>query len=90
MARIKQKIAGFFRSIWRVLVRVYLWIYYKLFPRYSLTVSYNKTWGDEDDRDFVVKRFMIKKDKHLKFVNDDGDIVEISGSDGLNYRIEQL
>ena len=33
---------------------------------------------------------MIKKDKHLKFVNDDGDIVEISGSDGLNYRIEQL
>jgi hypothetical protein len=90
MAGIKQKIAGFFKFIWSVLVRVYMWIYYKLFPRYSLVVSYNQVWGDSDDRDYIVKRFITKKEKFIKFVNDEGDIVEISGSDGLNYRIEQL
>tara|TARA_Y100001951_G_scaffold70582_1_gene57384 strand:- start:1010 stop:1282 length:273 start_codon:yes stop_codon:yes gene_type:complete len=90
MDRIKAKVGGFFKAIWSLIKRVYLWIYYKLFPRYSLVVSYNQIWGDEDDREFVVKRFITKKEKYLKFVNDDGDMVEISGSDGLNYRIEQL
>ena len=90
MDRIKAKVGGFFKGIWSLIKRVYNWIYYKLFPRYSLVVSYNQVWGDEDDREFVVKRFITKKEKYLKFVNDDGDMVEISGSDGLNYRIEQL
>jgi hypothetical protein len=53
-------------------------------------VSYNQIWGDADDRDYIVKKFITKKEKFIKFVNDDGDVVEISGSDGLNYRIEQL
>jgi hypothetical protein len=84
------RIKGFFKAVWRILVKIYEWIYYKLFPRYSVVVSYNQIWGDADDREYIVKKFLVKKEKQLKFVNDDGDVIEISGSDGLNYRIEQL
>jgi len=60
------------------------------FPRYNLVVSYNLTWGDNDDREFIVKKFYSKKPKYLKFKTHEGDIVEITGAEGLNYRIEQL
>ena len=58
--------------------------------RWKLTVSYNSTYGDADDQTFVVKKFYDKKDKYLKFMTVDKEIVEIRGAEGLNYRIEQL
>ena len=78
------------KPIWKFLVWAYTYIKYKMFPRYSLVVSYNQTWGDADDREFIVKTFHKKQDKFLKFTADDGELVEIRGADGLNYRIEQL
>ena len=60
------------------------------FPRYTLTVSYNDTWGDKDDQEFIVKKFYTKKPNYLKFRTHEGDLVEVRGADGLNYRIEQL
>ena len=68
----------------------WLWFISKLFPRYNLIVSYNDTWGDQDDQTFVVKKFYNKNPKFLKFRTHEGDLVEISGADGLNYRIEEL
>ncbi len=68
----------------------WLWIISKLFPRYTLKVSYNSTWGDQDDQEFIVKKFLKRQEKYLKFVTHEGDLVEIRGADGLNYRIEQL
>ena len=38
----------------------------------------------------TVKKFIKKQDKYLKFITDDGELVEIRGTDGLNYRIQQL
>lgn len=70
--------------------KVYLWIKYALFPRYKLTVSYNAVFGDADDKDYIVKKFHKKQDKFLKFVTDEGELVEIRGAEGLNYRIEEL
>ena len=61
-----------------------------IFPRYTLTVSYNDTWGDKDDQEFIVKKFYTKKPNYLKFRTHEGDLVEVRGADGLNYRIEQL
>ena len=61
-----------------------------IFPRYTLTVSYNDTWGDKDDQEFIVKKFYTKKPNYLKFRPHEGDLVEVRGADGLNYRIEQL
>ena len=58
--------------------------------RYKLTVSYNHTWGDADDATYIVRKFFKKQDKYLKFQNENKEIVEIRGAEGLNYRIEQL
>jgi hypothetical protein len=68
----------------------WLWFISKFCPRYELTVSYNQTWGDTDDRAFTVKKFYKRTDKYLKFKTHEGDMVEIRGAQGLNYRIEEL
>ena len=72
------------------IVDAYYSIYYYIFPRYKLLVSYNQTWGDADDQEFIVKKFHKKQEKFLQFTTDDGELVEIRGADGLNYRIVQL
>ena len=72
------------------IVDAYYSIYYYIFPRYKLLVSYNQTWGDADDQEFIVKKFHKKQEKFIQFTTDDGELVEIRGADGLNYRIEQL
>jgi hypothetical protein len=66
------------------------WIWYELFPRYILHVSYDETWGNADDKSFEVKKFIVKKKDFLKFKTIEGDVVEIRGSKGLNYRIEEV
>ena len=68
----------------------WLKIKYYFSPRYKLTVSYNSTYGDADDATYIVRKFIKKQEKYLKFQNDDKEIVEIRGAEGLNYRIEQL
>ncbi len=85
-----QKISKFLLPIWEALVWVYEWLKYKLFPRWQLSVSYNSTWGDADDKQYIVQKFIKKQPNFIKFVNDDGDTIEIRGAEGLNYRIEQL
>ena len=57
---------------------------------YRLTVSYNAIYGDSDDTVFTVKKFYYKQDKYLKFKTSEGEIVEIRGAEGLNYKIEEL
>jgi hypothetical protein len=37
-----------------------------------------------------VKKFYKKQPKFLKFKTHEGDLVEITGAEGLNYRIEEL
>lgn len=58
--------------------------------RYKLTVSYNNTYGDADDTTYIVRKFIKKQDKYLKFQNEDKEIVEIRGAEGLNYKIEEI
>jgi len=61
-----------------------------IFPRYTLTVSYNDTWGDKDDQSFVVKKFYVKKEKHLKFRDENNRLIEYRSASGLNYIIEDI
>ena len=77
-------------EMWKKLKEMWLAIVSFFFPRYKVIVSYNKTWGDLDDREFVAKKFYKKQPKFLKYKTHDGDIVEIRGAEGLNYRIEEL
>ena len=79
MERLKNKLKAF-----------WLWLVSKFFPRYTLKVSYNDTWGDSDDQEYIVKKFYKKTPKFLKFKTHEGDLVEISGAEGLNWRVEEL
>ncbi len=76
MARLKKKLKAF-----------WLWLVSWIKPRWDLTVSYNREWGDLDDKKYVVKKFLIKKDNHLKFKTHENDVVEVRSPAGLNYRI---
>lgn len=66
------------------------WIKSLFETRYKLVVSYNSTYGDGDDQEFIVVKFYSKKDKYLSFKTIDGEVVEIRGAEGLNYRIQEL
>ena len=79
MAQLKKKIKS-----------LVLWVVAWFSPRWDLEVSYNKEWGDSDDRVYTVKKFIIKKPNHLKFITHDKDIVEVSSPSGLNYRITSI
>ena len=72
------------------LKKIWLKIISFFFPRWKLIVSYNQTWGDSDDREFVVKKFYKKQPNFLKFKTHEGEVVEIRGAEGLNYRIEGI
>ena len=56
--------------------------------RYLITVSFNNVYGDSDDRQFIAKKIIEKKDKHLKFRDEDGKVIEYRSSGGLNFIIE--
>ena len=57
---------------------------------YEVKVSYIHTGGDNDDQTFIARHFYKKQPKFLKFKTQEGDIIEIRGAEGLNYKITQL
>ena len=58
--------------------------------RYKVTVSFNKEYGDSDDRTFITKKILVQKEKHLKFRDEDDCIIEYRSAGGLNYIIEEI
>ena len=69
---------------------IWNWIVSLFRTRYRLIVSYNSTYGDADDQEFIVRKFYTKKEKYLKFKTDDKEVVEIRGAEGLNYKIQEM
>jgi hypothetical protein len=45
-------------------------------------------YGDSDDRTFIAKKIIVQKEKHLKFRDEDGKVIEYRSSGGLNFIIE--
>ena len=87
---ILKKISSKLKGLLAKLVKFYYWFIDWFIIYHELTVSYNSTYGDEDDQTFVVRKFYKKQPKFLKFKTREGDIVEIRGAEGLNYRISEL
>ena len=58
--------------------------------RYKITVSFNKEYGDSDDKVYVSKKIITKKEKHLKFKDEDNNLIEYRSASGLNYIIEDM
>ena len=72
------------------LKRLWKWIKSLFQTRYRVTASFNKEWGDADDRSYITKKILVQKEKHLKFRDEHGKIVEYRSSAGLNYIIEDV
>tara|TARA_B100001057_G_scaffold442383_1_gene477708 strand:- start:353 stop:598 length:246 start_codon:yes stop_codon:yes gene_type:complete len=71
------------KEAWYSFIRLFV-------THYKLTVSYNHIYGDADDTSYEVKKFYKKQEKYLYFRTVEGELVEIRGAEGLNYRIEEL
>ena len=82
MNKIKQFLAA--------IKRWWLWLKSKFVPLYRVTVSFNSVWGDSDDQVFLVRKVMTQKEQHLKFRTEGGEVVQFTGAEGLNYKIEEI
>jgi|TARA_R110002020_G_scaffold157545_1_gene340390 hypothetical protein len=65
------------------------WIIKKFQTRYKITVSFNREYGDTDDKSYISKKILTQKEKHLKFRTLDKKLIEYRSSTGLNYIIEE-
>ena len=70
--------------------RWWIWLKSKFVPLYKVTVSFNNVWGDSDDQEFLVRKIITQKEKHLKFRTESGEVVQFTGAEGLNYKIEEM
>ena len=61
-----------------------------LWPRYQVRVSFNKEYGDADDKVYISKKIIVQKENHLKFRNLDNKTIEYRSAGGLNYIIEDI
>tara|TARA_R110000772_G_scaffold65900_1_gene147067 strand:- start:234 stop:458 length:225 start_codon:yes stop_codon:yes gene_type:complete len=59
-------------------------------PRYQVRVSFNKEYGDADDKVYISKKIIVQKENHLKFRNLDNKTIEYRSAGGLNYIIEDM
>ena len=71
------------------LKQFYNWFFSLFQTRYKITVSFNKEYGDTDDKSYMSKKILIQKEKHLKFRTLDKKLIEYRSSTGLNYIIEE-
>jgi len=61
-----------------------------LFPRYQIRVSFNKEYGDSDDKIYIAKKVIKQKENHLKFRDLNNKTIEYRSAGGLNYIIEDM
>ena len=66
------------------------WIKSFFVTRYTIHISYDSQWGNEDDQYYTGVRKIIKSNyKELKFRTEDKKTVHVRGMSGLRYRIEE-
>ena len=69
---------------------IFKWFISLFQTRYKITVSFNKEYGDADDRTYISKKIITQKEKHLKFRDEDNKLVEYRSAAGLNYIIKDV
>ena len=75
--------------VWNHLKNFWYWLSSFWTLRYTIYVSYDSQWGNEDDQVYEHVRKIIKANfKELKFRTDDNRTVHIRGMQGLRYKIE--
>ncbi len=66
------------------------WIISLFVQRYQIRVSFNKEYGDSDDKVYISKKIIVQKENHLKFRDLDNKTIEYRSAGGLNYIIEDM
>ena len=75
--------------VWNHLKNFWYWLSSFWIVRYTIHVSYDSQWGNEDYQVYEHVRKIIKANfKELKFRTDDKRTVHIRGMQGLRYKIE--
>lgn len=72
------------------LKKVIDWVISLFTTRYKITVSFNKEYGDLDDKSYISKKILVQKEKHLKFRDENNRLIEYRSASGLNYIIEDI
>ena len=72
------------------LKKVIDWLISLFTTRYKITVSFNKEYGDLDDKSYISKKILVQKEKHLKFRDENNRLIEYRSASGLNYIIEDI
>ena len=75
------------KKFWQWLIA---WLEYLFATRYKVTVSFNKEYGDSDDKTYISKKILVQKEKHLKFRDEHNRLIEFRSAGGLNYIIEDV
>tara|TARA_R110002012_G_scaffold205893_2_gene375663 strand:+ start:462 stop:680 length:219 start_codon:yes stop_codon:yes gene_type:complete len=70
--------------------KIFQWIFNLFKTRYKVTVSFNKEYGDADDKTYISKKLITQKENHLKFRDENNKLVEYRSAGGLNYVIEDV
>tara|TARA_R110000796_G_scaffold234108_1_gene352716 strand:+ start:2170 stop:2400 length:231 start_codon:yes stop_codon:yes gene_type:complete len=68
----------------------FLWFISLFDTRYKITVSFNKEYGDADDKSYISKKIITQQENHLKFRDENNKLVEYRSAGGLNYIIEDV
>ena len=66
------------------------WIVSLFVQRYQIRVSFNKEYGDSDDKVYISKKIIVQKENRLKFRDLNNKTIEYRSAGGLNYIIEDM
>jgi hypothetical protein len=70
---------------------IYYWIRSLFITRYTIHVSYDQHWGNDDDQIYYdVKSISKQNFKELKFIDHEGNAVVHRSASGLKYKIKEM
>tara|TARA_R110000796_G_scaffold225781_1_gene342185 strand:- start:270 stop:488 length:219 start_codon:yes stop_codon:yes gene_type:complete len=70
--------------------KIFDWFISLFIYRYQIRVSFNKEYGDADDKVYISKKIIVQKENHLKFRDLNNKTIEYRSAGGLNYIIEDM
>ena len=70
--------------------KIIKWIISLFVHHYQIRVSFNKEYGDADDKVYISKKILVQKENHLKFRDLNNKTIEYRSAGGLNYIIEDM
>mgnify|MGYP005646923411 CR=1 FL=1 len=77
-------------KVWSWIKCAFWWCVDLFRERYQIIVSFNREYGDADDKTYIAKKIYKQTEKHLKFKDEDGCMVEFRSSGGLHYIIKEI